>query len=321
VSSCFYDSPLNFVSLVPPHSTAGYTRDFLNSLPELLAVGGDGIIAGDDEESDDDDLSVLADNQEQQDEDPPPEQHQEPDEPDLVEVLSDLVGSIDLVEHNDNTTMKIIVKRINYIPVKGAPLDVPTSIHAVLAVLEPGTQLSTMTASLSNNQQDGEVRAMLAPELNLAERLLPHKRMLRQNASIRNTLALAIQEVLNNEETDNDPFRPRPISTGSFRLSRRGDISGIDGPIDPKHLGLSTDTDGDKFMTHKVSVGNPNGTVPCFVAIFFFLEERTQKVLHSPEFERKLPGYDRSPPGEGGSKKRRTPGGAPFFANLFSWSS
>ena len=176
-----------------------------------------------------------------------------------------------------------------------------------------------MTASLSNIQQDGEVRAMLAPELNLADKLLPHKRVVRQSASIGNTLALAIQEVLSAEATDNDPFKPRPVSTGSFSLSRRGCISGMDGPTDPKNLGLSADTAGEKFMLHEVGVSSASGAVPCCVAIFFFLEERTQKVLHSPEFERKLPGCDRSPPGDGGSKKRRTPGGASYFANSLSW--
>jgi len=186
VSSCFYCCSLNLVSLVPPPrpSTAGHTRDFLHSLPELLAVGGDGTVAGNVEESDDDNLSVLAGNQEQ-DEDTP-EQHQEP-EPDLEEVLSELAGSLTLTQHNDNIIMKIIIKRINCILVEGPPLDVPASTHAVPAVLEPGTQLSTMTASLSNNQQDGEVRAMLAPELNLADKLLPHKRVVRQSASIGNT--------------------------------------------------------------------------------------------------------------------------------------
>jgi hypothetical protein len=128
--------------------------------------------------------------------------------------------------------MKVITKRINYLPVRGAPLDVPTAIQAVLAVLEPGTQLSTITSSLSTNQQDGEVRAMLAPELNLAQKLLPHKKIIRQNPSIGDTLALAIQEMLNEEETDNDPFKPCPLSKGNFSLSRRGDISGMDGPID-----------------------------------------------------------------------------------------
>jgi hypothetical protein len=125
--------------------------------------------------------------------------------------------------------MKIITKRIEYQPVRGAPIDVPTAIHAVVAVLDPGTQLSTITSYLSENQQDGVVRAvMLAPELNLAQKLLPFKNMVRQNpASIGNTLPLAIQEVLNQEETDKDPSRPRPISKGEFSLSNRGDIGGI----------------------------------------------------------------------------------------------
>jgi hypothetical protein len=71
--------------------------------------------------------------------------------------------------------MKIITKRIECLPVNGAPIDVPNAIHAVVTVLEPGTQLSTITSYLSKNQQDGEVRAMLAPELNLAQKLLLHK--------------------------------------------------------------------------------------------------------------------------------------------------
>ena len=162
--------------------------------------------------------------------------------------------------------MKILAKRIQYIPVGGGPIDVPTAIHAVVCVLEPGTQISTITACLTENQQDGEVRAMLAPELNLAQKLLPHKWMVRQNPSIGNTLTLAIQEVLNQD--------PCPISKGDFSLENRGDISGIDGPLDPVDLGLTPEAPGHKFIFHKVEVSNASGTVPCFVVIFFFLEER-----------------------------------------------
>ena len=61
---------------------------------------------------------------------------------------------------------------------------------------------------------------------------------MRQNTSIGKTLALAIQEVLNQEVTDKDPFKPRPISKVGFSLDKRGDVSGIDGLIDPTHLGL-----------------------------------------------------------------------------------
>jgi hypothetical protein len=92
-------------------------------------------------------------------------------------------------------------------------------------------------------------------------------------------------------------------------------IGGIDGPLDPANLGLVPGAPGDKFILHKVDVSNASGTVPCFVVIFFFLEERTQKVLHSPHFERKLPGYDRTPPPspDGSNRKRRAGGGFTTF--------
>ena len=191
-------------------------------------------------------------------------------------------------------------------------------------MLEPGTQISTITACLTENQQDGEVRAMLAPELNLAQKLLPRKRMIRQSPSIGNTLSLAVQEVLNQDETDRDPFHPCPIAKGKFSIENRGDVRGIDGPLDPVDLGLTPETPGDKFILHKVEVSNASGTTPCFVVIFFFLEERTQKVLHSPQFERKLPGYDHSPSDGSNKHKRRATGGmggiSGAFANLFSWT-
>jgi hypothetical protein len=186
-----------------------------------------------------------------------------------------------LNKKGDGYRMKTMTKRIHYnLPVTGASIDVPTAIHAVLAVLEPGTQFSTVTLSLSKNQQDGVVRAMLAPELKESRKVIPHKKMVRQNAYIGQSLALAIQELMNQEETDNDPFTPCPISKGNFRLSHRGDISGIDGPMDPTYLGFTPDTLGDKFMLHRVEVSNPSGTVPCYVAIFFFLEENVLRRLN-----------------------------------------
>jgi hypothetical protein len=147
--------------------------------------------------------------------------------------------------------------------------------------------------------------------------------MVCENASIGHTLALSIQELLNQDETDNDPFKPRPISKGNFWLSHRGDIQGIDGPIDPSHLGLKPENPGDNFLLHRVGVSNASGTVRCYVAIFFYLEERTKESIHSPEFERKLPGFDRLPPSSpapDGSKRRRggTTGGF-SFTNLFTW--
>jgi hypothetical protein len=303
-------------SLAP--STTGYRRDFLKTCPELVALGGRDIIAGDDEEEDEEDDAVFADTrQEQQEADPAPAQEPEPvDLEDLQDAIKDL-AALDL---NNEDGMKVITKRIDYLPVSGAPIDVPTAIHAVVAVLEPGTQLSTITSCLSKNQLDGEVRAMQAPELNLAQKLLPHKKMARQNPSIGDTLALAIQEVLNLDETDKSPFSPRPISKGNFTLPNRGAIGGIDGPLDPADLGLKPEARGDKFILHKVEVSHASGTVPCFVAIFFFLEERTQKTLHSPQFDRKLPGFDLLPPrADGSNKKRRGAGAFSTFANLFSW--
>jgi hypothetical protein len=303
-------------------STTGYTRDFLKACPELVRIGGADINAGSDDEEGDD-AAVFADQADPAQADPGPEPIDI--EQDLQDAIDDLAG-IELTDHE----MKIITKRINYQPVRGAPIDVPTAIHAVVAVLEPGAQLSTITSFLLENQQDGVVRVMLAPELNLAQKLLPFKNMVRQNPSIGNTLSLAIQEVLNEDETDKDPSRPRPISKGEFSLSNRGDIGGIDGPLDPTSLGLKPAHDGDKFILHKVSVSNASGTVPCFVAVFFFLEERTQKILHSPHFERTLPGFDHSPPpspddsdmDDTSPPKRRRAGGfsRATFTGLFGWN-
>jgi hypothetical protein len=280
VSSFFYHS-LNLASRV---ASTGYTPAFLNTLPELVAIGGRGINAGDDPpEADEEhaDESVFTDKHDQDetghhDEDPPEQQPEPGLYPDLEEELRHTVTELvdlDLNKNGDGYSMKTFTKRINYyLPaVTGAPIDVPTAFHVVLAVLEPGTQVSTITSSLSKNQQDGVVRAMLAPELNEAQKVIPYKVCL--NDPLGQSLALAIQEVLNQEETDNDPFKPRPLSKGNFRLSHRGDISGVDGPIDPTYLGFTPDTPGDHFMLHRVGVSNPNGTVPCYVAIFFFLEE------------------------------------------------
>jgi hypothetical protein len=69
--------------------------------------------------------------------------------------------------------MKIRTHRINYVPVAGAPIYLLTAIHCVLVVLEPGTQLSTITSKLCKNQKDGVVRAMLAPEAVVSRKVLP----------------------------------------------------------------------------------------------------------------------------------------------------
>jgi hypothetical protein len=340
----YYPSLTNLASAFL--ASTGYIRSFLNTVPELVALGGGGIIAGDDpgeeQQADEDEVPVFADDEAEAgaaptvpvhnppaagggrgDRQPAPELVGGP--PDLDEELANAVAELSLDSSKKEAgeeEMKTIVKRIDYLPVAGAPMDVPTAIYAVLAILEPGTQLSTITASLCKNQKDGEVKAMLAPELNIAQQVIPHKKMMRQNPSIGQTLALALQEVLNQEETDENPFKPRPISKGSFRLDKRGDIRGIDGPVDPAHLGLVPDNSGDRFILHRVGMANTQGTVPCYVAIFFFLEERTQRVLHSPDFERKLPGYDRSPPSDGtGAAKRPRTFVPAAFSNLFTWST
>lgn len=168
---------------------------------------------------------------------------------DLEEELRDTAEdlfNLDLGTNGGDSGMQIITRRINYFPVRGAPLDVPTAIHVILTVLEPGTQLSTITASLSANQQDGEVVAMLAPEMNVAHHIIPHKKLTRHNSSTAEMLAIVIQEFLSQTETDNDPFKPRPVSKGKFSLSHRGHISGIDGPLDPTQLGFPPDNAGDK---------------------------------------------------------------------------
>jgi hypothetical protein len=170
---------------------------------------------------------------------------------------------------------------------------------------------------------------LLAPEINLASNLIPHQKTIRENPSIGAALPLAIQEVLNKEETDKDPFSPRPLSKGRFSLTHRGAFSGKDGPLNPTQLlGLMPENPGDKFILHRVHISNTNGTVPCFVVTFFFLEEQTEKMLHSPQFERKLPGYDNSPrssppraDGTNSNKNKRHRGGVcGAFANLFTWS-
>ena len=306
-------------------SIAGHPRDFLLQVPELQAIGGENINPGNDDGEDDDD-EVFADRQEEQKEEEEADPEREPS--DLAE--EDLEAVIDEIARIaiDDEDMKIINKRTQHQPVQGAPITVPTAIHAVVTVLQPGTQLSTLTANLSNNQKDGEVHALLAPEINLASNLIPHRKMIRENPSIGTALPLAIQEVLNKEETDKDPFSPRPLSKGRFRLTHRGAFSGKDGPLDPTQLGLKPENPGDKFILHRVQISNTNGAVPCFVVTLFFLEERTEKTLHSPQFERKLPGYDNSPrssppraDGTNSNKHKRHRGGVfGAFANLFTWS-
>ena len=177
------------------------------TVPELVALRGGGINAGNDPEADEveqdeDEESVFAD---RHDEAPPvhnpPAGEQQPElgcYPDLAEELQQAVAELANLNLNSKNgdgeeSMKTITQRINYLPVLGAPIDIPTAIYAVVAFLDHGTQLPTITACLSKNQQDGEVRAMQAPELNEAQKVLPHKRMLRENASIGHSLTLAVQ--------------------------------------------------------------------------------------------------------------------------------
>ncbi len=79
---------------------------------------------------------------------PPPEPDLYPDlDEELREAVEELAG-LDLNEKGDREDiMKVRTKRINYVPVAWSPIDVPTVIHASLAMLEPGTQLSTITSS------------------------------------------------------------------------------------------------------------------------------------------------------------------------------
>jgi hypothetical protein len=108
----------------------------------------------------------------------PPEQQPEPDlypdlDEDLQEAVDKLVG-LDLSKKDDREDiMKIRTHRINYVLVAGAPINVPTAIHCILAVLEPGTQLGTITSKLCKNQKDGVVRAMVAPEAVVLCKVLP----------------------------------------------------------------------------------------------------------------------------------------------------
>jgi hypothetical protein len=146
-------------------SSTGGSRAFLISLPELVAIGGRNINAGADPEGDkEDDESVFADRQHGNQQDKTghynspaqqPEPHLYPDlDEEFREAVKELAG-LDLNENgNGEDIMKIRTKRINYVPVAGDPIDVPTSMHCVLAMLEPGTQVSTITSKLSKNQQD-----------------------------------------------------------------------------------------------------------------------------------------------------------------------
>jgi hypothetical protein len=253
-------------------SIAGHPRDFLLQVPELQAIGGGNINPGNDDKEDDDD-EVFADRQEEQkEEEADPER--EPSDP-VEEDLEAVIDEIARIAIDDDDDIKIINKRMQHQPVQGAPITVPTAIQAVVTVLQPGTQLSTLTANLSDNQKDGEVHALLALEINLASNLIPHRKMIGENPSIGTALSLAIQEVLNKEETNKDLFSPRPLSKGRFSLTHRGAFSGKDGALDPTQLGLIPENPGDKFILHRVHISNTNGTVPCFVVTFFFLEEDT----------------------------------------------
>jgi hypothetical protein len=64
-----------------------------------------------------------------------------------------------------------------------------------------------------------------------------------------------MQELMNEDESDNDSFKPRPISNGNFRLSHRCDIKGIDGPLDHTRLGLTTDNPGEVYLPNKQGRG------------------------------------------------------------------
>jgi hypothetical protein len=131
---------------------------------------------------------------------------------------------------------------------------------------------------------------MFAPDAVGAYKVLPHRKIASENLFIGQTLALCMQELMNEDELDNHPFRPRPISNGNFRLSHHCNIQGIDGPLDPTHLGLTTDNHGDNFLLNRVEVSNASGTVPMYVDVFFYLEERTPNTFFcTPEFLRKLP--------------------------------
>jgi hypothetical protein len=88
---------------------------------------------------------------------------------------------------------------------------------------------------------------------------------------------------MNQEETYNNPFKPCPISKGSFGRSHHGNIKGIEGPMDPTKLGLTHDNLGDKFLLHRVEVSNPSDTFPHYDALFFLEEypENLRKANHA----------------------------------------
>jgi hypothetical protein len=79
-----------------------------------------------------------------------------------------------------------------------------------------------------------------------------------------------MQELMNKDESDKDSSKPRPISNGHFKLSHHCDIQGIDGPLNPTHLGLTTEHPGNNLLLNRVEVPHASGTVPMYVAVFFF---------------------------------------------------
>ena len=115
------------------------------SLPELVAIGGQRINAGNNQREEEDNASVFADRQEQQeDSGPGPAQEAEPFdlEEDLQDAIEEIAAGLDFNQDG----MKIIAQCAEHLPINGAPVDMPTAIHAVLALLKRGMQQSTITS-------------------------------------------------------------------------------------------------------------------------------------------------------------------------------
>ena len=117
------------------------------SLPELVAIGGQRINAGNNQREEEDNASVFADRQEQQQEARPgPAQEAEPFdlEEDLQDAIEEIAAGLDF----NQSGMKIVTERAKHLPINGAPVDAPTATHAVLTLLKHRMQQSTITSRM-----------------------------------------------------------------------------------------------------------------------------------------------------------------------------
>jgi len=159
-------------------------------------------------------------------------------------------------------------------------------IHLLLTELPPGMELSSIHYNVMENKRDFEVTVKQAPEMHRGVNLMPIDALWTGNSTIAAALTLAMQDHLNvTVPTDRDPHEPRPTLTASGRFSAPVERS----QLNPSELYL--DTNGDMYLIHQVPIEDDAGTVPAFVAIGFFLEEKQPDSTpqRRKKFDRKLP--------------------------------